>query len=377
MQLHPNLRFFRLADGGVTCGADGLFVGGAPMLRCARSDDNDGWMPRPVSERDRALAEVYGLPVDSAVKQGRLAAVARALDRGDLALATIGAVLLRFPDPPALTKDAPPRGSAELAAQLLAEGLLKADWDPSKHPRVGAPPNPGWFATSDAPSPPAQSDLGEEGRGTAGNPPAASAETPTDAETIDANEPGDPVDGAQAGNWTWRRVLSAVREMFKDAAEAAVKTGRFVLWSDPVLKLAIETAIELLSSSPANPDEQRTIDQTNASFDPPKALDELSQRPTRFRLGYQRHHIVEQNPANLAKTPLAAILVKFGRAALESSQNIVWIPTTKHELITAYFNSGDPNDPAGRIRRRVVSEMDFEDQYQAGLRAMLLFGVLQ
>ena len=88
-------------------------------------------------------------------KQGGLEAVARALDRGNLALASIGAVLLRFPDPPALTKDAPPRGSAELAAQLAAEGLLKADWDSSKHPRVGAPPNPGWFAATDAPSPPA------------------------------------------------------------------------------------------------------------------------------------------------------------------------------------------------------------------------------
>jgi hypothetical protein len=31
--LHPNLRFFRLAECGVTCGANGLFVGGAPMLR--------------------------------------------------------------------------------------------------------------------------------------------------------------------------------------------------------------------------------------------------------------------------------------------------------------------------------------------------------
>ena len=74
------------------------------MLARARSNGG-GWTPRPISERDEALAEVYGLPVDSAAKQGRLAAVARALDRGDLALASIGAVLLRLPDPPELTKD--------------------------------------------------------------------------------------------------------------------------------------------------------------------------------------------------------------------------------------------------------------------------------
>jgi hypothetical protein len=377
MQLHPNLRFFRLAKGGVTCGPDGLFVGGAPMLRRARSDDDGGWTPRPVSERDEALAEVYGLPVDSAAKQGRLAAVARALDRGDLTLASIGAVLLRFPDPPALTKDAPPRGSAELAAQLAAEGLLKGDWDPSKHPRVGAPPNPGWFATTDTPSPPAPHEAGAANTETDAGSRAASSDAPTDAAAANPELATDADGGRRLLGWTWRDVLNAVRTVMEDAGRSAARTGRFVLWSDPVLKVAIETAIELLSSTPANPDEQRTIDRTNASFDPPKTLDELRQPPTRFPLGYERHHIVEQNPANRAKLPLAAIIEKFGRAALEDSGNIVWVPRLKHELITAFFNSEDLDDPAGRIRRRVVGEMDFNDQFQAGLDAMSLFGVLQ
>jgi hypothetical protein len=377
MPLYPNLRFFRLAGGGVTCGPDGLFVGGAPMLRRAHSDHDDAWTPRPVAERDEALAQVYGLPIDSATKQGRLEAVARALDRGDLALASIGAVLLRLPDPPALTKDAPPRDSAELAAQLAAEGLLKADWDPSKHPRVGAPPNPGWFSSTDAPSPPATRDREEASSEAAGASRSGDAEPPDDAEAAETEEPVDVDDGAQAGSWTWRRVLTAVRQALKIAGEAAIRTGRFLLWSDFALKVAIEAAIDLLAANPANPDEQRVIDQTNASFDPPKSLDELRQRPTRFRLGYERHHIIEQNSANLAKSPFAAIIEKFGRAALEDPRNIVWIPRTKHELITGYFNGEDPDDPAGRIRRRVFDEMNFEDQFEAGLRAMQLFGVLQ
>ena len=371
MQLHPILRFFRLAEGGVSCGPGGLFVGGAPMLRRAHSNDGDAWTPRPVSERDDALAEVYGLPIGSAAKQDRLAAVARALDRGDLALALIGAVLLRFPDPPTLTKDAPPRGSAELAAQLAAEGLLKVDWDPGRHPRVGAPPNPGWFVSTDALSPPAPSDREEASSE------ATSAARSGDAEAAESGEPVDADDGAQGGSWTWRRVLTAVRQALKIAGKAAIRTGRFVLWSDVALKVAIEAVIDLLAATPANPDEQRVIDQTNASFDPPKTLDELRQPPARFRLGYERHHIVEQNPANLAKSPFAAIIEKFGRATLEDSRNIVWIPKTKHELITGYFNGEDPDDPAGRIRRRVFGEMSFEDQFQAGLRAMQLFGVLQ
>jgi len=347
------------------------------MLGRTRSSDGGGWGPRPVCARDEALAEVYGLPVDSAAKQGRLAAVARALDRGDLALASIGAVLLRFPDPPALTKDAPPRGSAVLAAQLAAEGLLKADWDPNRHPRLGAPPNPGWFAPTDAPSPPTPREARVTNPEIVVSSRGASSDAPTNAAGTNPELAADSDSGRRLLGWTWRDVLDAVRTATEDAGRSAARTGRFVLWSDLALKVAIETAIELLSSTPANPDEQRTIDRTNASFDPPKTLDELRQRPTRFPLGCERHHIVEQNPANLAKSPLASFIEKFGRAALEDPRNIVWVPRLKHELITGYFNGEDPVDPAGRIRRRVVGEMDFDDQFQAGLDAMRLFGVLQ
>ena len=213
----------------MTCGPDGLFVGGAPMLRRARSYDGGGWNLRPVSERDEALAEVYGLPVDSVGKQGGLEVVARALDRGNLALASIGAVLLRFPDPPALTKDAPLRGSAELAAQLAAEGLLKADWDSSKHPRAGAPPNPGWFAATGAPSPPATRETSEAGPGAADDAPVASAEAAADADMADFEAAAGAGGEGQTGFWTWRRVLTAVRDALKSAGEDAIKTGRFAL----------------------------------------------------------------------------------------------------------------------------------------------------
>jgi hypothetical protein len=347
------------------------------MLRRAHSDNDEVWAPRPIAERDEALAGVYGLPIDSAAKQGRLAAVARALDRADLALASISAVLLRFPDPPTLTKGAPPRGSAELAAQLAAEGLLKADWDPSRHPRVGAPPNPGWFAATDAQSPPAPREARAANPEIDASSRGASSEAPSDAAVANPESAADSDRGRRLLDWTWRDVLNAVRTVMEDAGRSAIRTGRFVLWGDPALKVAIETAIELLSSTSANPDEQRAIDRTNASFDPPKTLDELRQRQTRFPLGYERHHIIEQNPANLAKSPLAAIIEKFGRAALEDPRNIVWVPRLKHELITAFFNSEDLDDPAGRIRRRVIGEMDFDDQFQAGLDAMRLFGVLQ
>jgi hypothetical protein len=67
---------------------------------------------------------------------GGLTAIARALDRGDLVHALIAAPHLQFPDPPDLAKSAPTvREVIDLARSLRASGLLKDDWDPTKHPR--------------------------------------------------------------------------------------------------------------------------------------------------------------------------------------------------------------------------------------------------
>lgn len=75
-------------------------------------------------------------------KNGGLAAVSRALNRGDLLHAQIATLHLQIPDPPPPTKS--PQNAQEivdLARQLQASGLLKEDWDSSKHPRwpAGSP----------------------------------------------------------------------------------------------------------------------------------------------------------------------------------------------------------------------------------------------
>ncbi len=135
----PHLHFFRLNDGGVQCGEEGLFVGSTPILRRSpRPGGGDSWTVPPSDELDRDLSACYGLPIDVAAKRDGLAGVARALERGDMALAKIAALLLRFPDPPSLAKDAPERGSLELAARLFESGLLKGDWDPANR-RIAEP----------------------------------------------------------------------------------------------------------------------------------------------------------------------------------------------------------------------------------------------
>jgi hypothetical protein len=332
-----SMRFFRLSDAGVQCGEDGFFVGSAPMLlRSPRASGGEFWAVRPTDELDRDLGACYGFPIDVASKRDGLAGVARALERGETALAKIAAVLLGFPDPPSLAKDTPARGSLELAAQLFWSGLLKGDWDPAKHPRTGAPPNSGWFA-------------------------------PTPGEP----EPGPPAPGGLSLSFR-----QAARVLIRQAAKAIAETWSIAAWSSPILE-AIEVTLAIMNPSETNRGEQQVIDQLRASLDPPKTLGELQTPPTHDLLGYEVHHIVEQNKDNIAKTPCEVDFEKFGRAMIDNPSNLVWVPRLKHESITGYYNSNVEGDPQGRLRRQVVNAMDFESQYEAGLAAMRKFGVLR
>jgi len=138
-------RYFRLHPGRVECDADGLRVGGVALL--AR-DARGAWTGRDEGDLDCELSKLYGLPLDFGHLRRRIDSVAAALANGELACAQIGALLLRLPDPPASAGARPDALEKQrLALDLVACGLLKADadWD-GKHPRTGAPPNPGWFA---------------------------------------------------------------------------------------------------------------------------------------------------------------------------------------------------------------------------------------
>jgi hypothetical protein len=160
VSLFPNGRRFALSDQpgyGVSCGATGVFVAAVPLLEpCRNCGGFRKWRPRPLDEINRDLGRSYGVPIDFGAKMQALAAIAGALDRGDLLHAHIATLHLQLPDPPAPAKGA--QSGVEivaLAKELHASGMLKRDWDPSKHPRwpAGSPDSTGGrFAPGDAAS---------------------------------------------------------------------------------------------------------------------------------------------------------------------------------------------------------------------------------
>ena len=329
----PAMRVFALRPEGVRCGVDGLFVGSVPLLLRARDPrDREHWSVRPATELDDELTARYGLPIDVTTKAGGLANVAKALDRGDLALAGIGAVLLQFPDPPQLDKGAPTADDlARLATELACSGLLKGDWDPTKHPRTGEKPNPGWFA--------------EVAR--------AVAEA-----------------SARMRAWPSPEFNRELRKLLAELSEKGWLTD-FGPYGDAAA--IIWEIVQRLGPSVLNDGEDRAIQQTNASFDPPKSLEELQLPPTQNVLGYEKHHEVEQNDDNVVKTALS----KFGRDAIDDPRNTVYVPRLKHELISADYSRKVDGDPLGRTFREVVDNLDFDQQRTIGIEMLRKYGILK
>jgi hypothetical protein len=151
----PGARTFSLSPiqdrARISCGPHGVFVGDVALLKqMPRTNETGEWIARPVAELNSELTDRYRLPIDVSSKAGALALIANAFNCCDLALAAIATVQMQFPDPPSLAKEIETHDAiTRRALDLYRSGLLKAYWDPAKHPRVGTPPNPGWFAPVD------------------------------------------------------------------------------------------------------------------------------------------------------------------------------------------------------------------------------------
>lgn len=128
---------------GVRCGADGLFLAGAPLLE----KRGGGYHVRPAADLDRLLYCAYrGRPGASEILPG-LQRAAAALNRHAVSIAMGEAACMPLPELPnpivALRLEIE---DLMIAAEPLRKALLRAGWDPDQHPRAGMPPNPGWFA---------------------------------------------------------------------------------------------------------------------------------------------------------------------------------------------------------------------------------------
>lgn len=131
------IREFHLSPpgkGGVSCDANGAFIGTIPLLNRLQNNGKGAWQPRDCRNLSKHLSQHYGLPIDMSAKRGGLRAIASALNDGDVARAQIATVLLGIPDPPRLSKRDRSRDQAiKLIRDLHWSGLLK--WDSDEHPR--------------------------------------------------------------------------------------------------------------------------------------------------------------------------------------------------------------------------------------------------
>jgi hypothetical protein len=104
-----------------------------------------------------------------------------------------------------------------------------------------------------------------------------------------------------------------------------------------------------------------------AYSDPPKTLEELQQAVSSPAAGYQIHHIVEQGPAEKEKFP---------RSQIDAPDNLVRIPTLRHEDINGWF--GRPTKEFGwQSPREYLVGKDWAERREVGIRALIEHKVLK
>jgi hypothetical protein len=103
-----------------------------------------------------------------------------------------------------------------------------------------------------------------------------------------------------------------------------------------------------------------------ASLDPPKSLEELQQAVATPKLGYHRHHIVEQTSAEQDGYP---------RRLIDGRDNLVRIPALKHDDISAWYSTKN-KDFGGLSPRDYLRGKSWDRRREIGLDALRDHGVL-
>jgi hypothetical protein len=102
--------------------------------------------------------------------------------------------------------------------------------------------------------------------------------------------------------------------------------------------------------------------------DPPKSLADLHDAVSPIsKSGYERHHIVEQTPAEKAGYP---------RSMIDARDNLVRIPKWKHEEISSWYSTR--NERFGyQTPRGYLRDKGWEERRQLGLQTLIEHGMLK
>ena len=416
----PLTREFRLSVRkglGVCCDADGAFVGAVPLLKRT----NDEWTSRDSEELSESLSEAYGLPVDVSPKTKALAAVARALNEGNVARAQMTTLFAHFPDPPRLAKRAPSRDEIIGLAQALDwAGLLKIN---SNHYPAKAPGGKGGqFAPKDADTnPDAQNDvpdapnnstdLPREGRqaaravrtATQAAQEAAERQAARGATTAAAEAAEQAAEGQASRAATIAAVKEAavseekavirvaarraLRAAALDALESAGK--KLVLSEIPIigpladlatvydvyrfaqdfvkLREAINAATRFVNEgahtlAQLRMSNDRLVFSSYRQFLKIEAVDDFEKRFGSAGDGMQYHHIIEEGSG------VASNLV-------ENTDNVVRIPAILHEAINARYATKSA-DYGGLTLREWLKSQPVEVKRAEGIKVLREFGII-
>ncbi len=338
---------------GLSCTADGLFLGRTPLLRRG----GNCFAVRDGSELDRLFATADGGHVRIADRLGGLRSVAAALNGGEPALAAIAALHLRIPDlsdyaSRAALEAEDRRIGSEKASGRPATDLRRVlsfrDFDPAKHPR--------W--------PAGRSDGGEfrpaggsDGSGSLSPLPIA-AIGPGSGPPLEEPPEIPPTEPATARERN--TVLRAAAQWLARAAATAA--------SDMAAR--VQDFLQVLEAPGWV---VQNLPFILSYLDSPKTLDELQDAVDEPRRGYEIHHIVEEQATSRNAQGNSRV---FTQEQLQSRENLVRVPYWKHVEISSWYSR--PNvQYGGRSPREYLRGTNWKDQYKFGLDALRGFGVLK
>ena len=107
--------------------------------------------------------------------------------------------------------------------------------------------------------------------------------------------------------------------------------------------------------------------QIESYRDPPMTLEELQQNVSRPAPGYDIHHIVEQTQAERDG---------FTRDVIDDPDNLVRVPTLRHQEINGWYQTANP-DFGWLTPREYLSGRNWDVKRAVGLEALRIHGVLR